>query len=546
MNDFVREGDGRSNLRTLLGIAVLALLYTAAGKLGISLVAVHRVAALVWAPSGLALAAVLLVGPRLWPGVFLGALIVDVWIGVPPAAAVGMAIGNTLQALLGGYLLRRFGDFRWAFERLRHVLVLVVGAAGVSTLVSATLGVLCLWLGGAVRTWPELAETWRAWWIGDVLGDLVIAPLLLSWARSSELRGSRAARTAEALALATLLGLVCYASFYRPFGPSHTYEPAYLLFPLFVWAALRFELRGASLATASVCALAIGGTAHGLGTFARADLAHSFFAQQTFFGCAALTPLVVAGAMMDRARAIRVQETFVATVSHDLKNPLNTISMSAQALRRRLPEEPVCQHLHVVQRSIDRMLRIIADLLDTSAIEHGQLAVEPKAEDARALLDDALELLRPLASAKGQTLLAEVPEGAEVFCDRERVLQVLSNVIGNAIKFSPEGARIEITVRREPHVVCFAVRDEGPGVEAAEQRHVFERYRHASHASGGGSGLGLFIAKGIVEAHGGQIWLKSRLGAGSTFYFTLRLSETSAAPEGDRARRSSWAAHPQR
>jgi signal transduction histidine kinase len=238
-------------------------------------------------------------------------------------------------------------------------------------------------------------------------------------------------------------------------------------------------------------------------------------------GCAALTPLVVAAVTMDRDRAIRTQEAFLATVSHDLKNPLNALLMSAELLRRKLSDERVQKHYQVLSRSVDRMMQLIRRLLDASAIERRRLTLDRKPEDARALVDETLEFLRPLATIKSVTLQVQPGEPAEALCDRDRILQVLSNLIGNAIKFSPEEGVITVKTERSRHSVCVSIHDNGPGIEAGELRQVFERYWHAKSAAGGGTGLGLFIAKGIVEAHGGRIWVESTLGEGSTFYFTL-------------------------
>jgi signal transduction histidine kinase len=517
-----------------LGILVLAILYTGVAKLGLSLDAVSGFATLVWPSTGLALAALLLFGSALWPGVLLGAWAVNVWAGAPVVVALGLAIGNTLEALLGAYVMRRLARFERTFDSLRHVLGLILGAAGASTLVSATIGVTTLCLGGIVRSAPQAVETWRAWWVGDILGDLVVAPLLLTWIGTPRVPRPTPARVAEAVALAASLAAASYATFLRQWMPVYPFGWPYVLFPLFVWAGLRFELRGASLATALVSALAIWGTAQGFGAFAGTSLAASLLALQTFMGCAAITPLVVAGATMDRARAMRAQETFVATVSHDLKNPLNALLWSGEALLRRPTEEGVKKHHQILRRSADRMMRLITDVLDASSIERGLLPLEPRPESTEALVTEALDLVRPLAVAKKLTLDARRIEALEVQCDRGRVLQVLSNVIGNAIKFSPEQATIAVAVESHQDGARFSIRDAGPGIRSEDLPHVFDRYWHAKASSGGGSGLGLFIAKGVVEAHGGRIWIETVFGKGTTVHFTLPVNEPAPRTRNDR------------
>jgi integral membrane sensor domain MASE1 len=297
----------RGNLDLVAKIAAVALLYTIVGKLGLMLDAVSGFATLVWPASGLALAALLLFGNRLWPGVWLGAFIVNLWTGAPWLVAVAIAAGNTLEAVIGSHVFRRWAEFDGRFDRLRHVAGLIVPAAMLSTLASATVGVASLAFAGVVSA-HAIVPTWRAWWIGDVLGDLLVAPLLLTWARPATVV-LKPLRRAELVLLGAALVGASLAVFFRPrTSVVFPLEGPYILFPLFIWAAVRFELRGAATATVLASAFAIWGTVVGRGPFARASLAESLLALQTFMGCAALTPLVVGGAISDRARLQREAE----------------------------------------------------------------------------------------------------------------------------------------------------------------------------------------------------------------------------------------------
>ena len=499
---------------------LLALLYVAAGSLGLHLDAVSGFATLVWPCTGLALAALVRFGLRLWPGVLAGALVLNLWTGASPAVALGIALGNTLEAIIGAMILRRAIGGSGALGGLRQVLGLLV-AAIVPTLVSASIGVAALGAGGVVQSMHQAIATAQAWWVGDVLGALVVAPLLLAWSRRPERSERRGRRRVEASGLALGLGLACLLVFSRAPAPSYVVQSEYLLFPLFAWAALRFELRGASLATAAVSAIAVYATYCGTGPFVRLELSTGLLALQAFMGCAAITTLVVAGVTMDRARAVRAQDTFVATLSHDLKNPLYALSLSGESLQLAQPSAPVDKHVRVLKRSVERMLRLVTDLLDVAAIERGKLRVEPRPENLRALVDEAAELLRPLAAAKGVALAVDVGGPVDVACDRERILQVLSNVLGNAVKFSPANTTVRVAIGRREQDVVVAVRDHGPGIPHRDLRRVFDRHWHAEASAGGGSGLGLFIAKGIVDAHGGTIWADSELGEGTTFHIAL-------------------------
>ncbi|KYF48015.1 hypothetical protein BE08_19910 [Sorangium cellulosum] len=236
-------------------------------------------------------------------------------------------------------------------------------------------------------------------------------------------------------------------------------------------------------------------------------------------------------------RAIRTRDDFLAVVSHDLKNPLSAILTAAALLMKTLPvsEQGACDRrkAEIILLAAQRMLRLIGDLLDVAALEAGRLSMEKRRHEAGALVHDAIEMEQALATQKGQVLGSSICGGGsvEVLCDRERVLQVFANLIGNAIKFTAEGG--VITVRAEPRgdEVLFGVSDTGVGIHPDELPRVFDRFWQVAETARLGTGLGLTIAKGIVEALGGRIWAESQLGAGATFFFTLPL----APPEGSAA-----------
>jgi PAS domain S-box-containing protein len=229
--------------------------------------------------------------------------------------------------------------------------------------------------------------------------------------------------------------------------------------------------------------------------------------------------------------ALRARDDIVAIVSHDLKNPLFAIAMATHALELTVQrEEPrpevrsrMLNTVHGIADATSAAGRLISDLLDVAKIEAGGFSVETNAEEPASLAEEALTSLEPAASTKAIHLKLTAPPGLPaVEADRPRVLQILSNLLGNAIRFTPEGGVIEVDLREaESGDVLFAVRDTGIGIAEAALPHVFDRYWQARAASREGTGLGLSIAKGIVEAHGGRIWAESRLGGGSTFFFTL-------------------------
>jgi len=237
-----------------------------------------------------------------------------------------------------------------------------------------------------------------------------------------------------------------------------------------------------------------------------------------------------AGLAIDNARlygqaqeAVRAREEVVAIVSHDLKNPLNAILMSAGLLRRSSADlVRVHQQADAIERSVHRMRSLVRDLLDLARLEAGRFTLDRQSHAVGPLATEALALLQPLAQQKGLLLETDtVPAGtARALCDRERVLQVFSNLVGNAIAFTPQGGRVTVQARANDSEIAFSVADTGPGIPPDEQRLVFDRF-WKSRSSRQGTGLGLSIAKGIVEAHGGRIWVESRQGEGALFLFTL-------------------------
>ena len=225
-------------------------------------------------------------------------------------------------------------------------------------------------------------------------------------------------------------------------------------------------------------------------------------------------------------RAIHAREEILALVSHDLRNSLGVIRLSAEVISG-LPlsgaaGDRQADKVGRIQRAVRQMETLIRDLLDAAAIEAGRLAVEPALLEVPLLVDEAVQLMQPVAFEKSLRLEAHLDgELPPILADRGRLLQVFSNLVGNAIKFTVAGGDIRIGARATADELLFDVDDTGPGIAEEALPHVFDRYWQASHARRSGAGLGLYIVKGIVEAHGGRVWVESRLGVGSTFRFSV-------------------------
>jgi len=545
-------------IHDLAVIALLATVYVAAGRLGLVISAVGGFATPVWAPTGLSLAALLFFGLRLWPGVALGALLVNLWAGATAGVALAISAGNTLEALLGAYALRRIPGFDPELSRLKDVLALVVLAAGLSSVVSATVGVSTLFLSGLLPK-DQLVQTWRVWWVGDVVGDIVVAPVLMAGPGLLEVLRDRR-RLWEAFGIALLLIVLGQLVFWlEPATPLHLAVLPVSFFPLLAWAALRFGPGGGAAATFLASVVAIWGTASGTGPFAYRTLAEKLTVLQSFMASMAATTLVIAAVTTERRRAERAlreahdelearvqqrtaelseailaRDQMLGVVAHDLRNPLAGAQFAAAAIVRVLPDDaPARQAALTVELALQRATRLIRDLLDVTRLKGGTLLFERRPLSAGQLVVEVSDTLTQLASESALELQVDVERGLPpVLANSERLFQVFSNLVENAAKFTPSGGRVQIAARRDEQNVRFSVADTGAGITAEDVPHLFERFWQGRPTDRRGAGLGLAIAKGIIDAHGGRIWVESTPGHGSTFYFTIPIVTASDGPGG--------------
>jgi signal transduction histidine kinase len=286
-------------------IAGLAAIYVFAARLGLSFDPLAGFATLVWPPTGIALAALLLFGLRLWPGVFLGAAIANLLTGASPGVALGIGIGNSAEAVVAAYLLQRIPSFLITLESGRSAIALIVIGGLLSTTISASIGVLALGAGGVVAT-AAISETWRAWWVGDMVGAVLVTPLILVWSRAPLARF--AGRLVECLVLAVAVGVVSFLSFFGDIPQlARLAAPFYhldLILAVMIWAAVRFGQRGAATTSVFLSAVAITATVSGHGPFDLPDLHEGLLSLQTFMAILGATFLFLGGTIAERQRAL--------------------------------------------------------------------------------------------------------------------------------------------------------------------------------------------------------------------------------------------------
>ncbi len=228
---------------------------------------------------------------------------------------------------------------------------------------------------------------------------------------------------------------------------------------------------------------------------------------------------------LERIRAddvVASRDDFLGMVSHDLRNLLGGIALSASVVLKRTADEPTKNEAARIQRYTAKMTRLVGDLVDAVSMEAGRLSIIPKPQDAEGLLHDVVETFRGLAAPKGITItLQPLPPLEPVSMDVERIHQVLTNLLSNALKFTPRGGAVEVVAAPAGDQVRFSVHDTGPGIDPESSTKIFDRFWQSAPGDRRGLGLGLYISRNIVEAHGGKIWFEPRKGGGSSFHFTL-------------------------
>jgi signal transduction histidine kinase len=408
-------------------------------------------------------------------------------------------------------------------------------------MISATIGVASLYSAGLVQQ-SKLIETWRTWWVGDAIGAMLVAPAILVWAKRPRLRPS-ARRVGEAAMLVLGVVIASILVFIEPItslnGPL---SQAYVFFPLLMWAAIRFGQRGSVTATVAVSAVAVIGTVLGRGPFIQPTLHESLLALQTFMGITAATFLVLGGSVSERERyeeelrsardiataANRAKAQFLAVMSHELRTPLNAIAGYADILSLGVPGPLTQKQDDAVARirsNQQHLLSLIDDVLSFAKIEAGTTSINSRPVLICEALDSLEPLMRPDLVRHELTFIWNGCDPAlSVLADPVKLRQILLNVLGNAIKFTPSQGRIELSVLRNTNRVLIRVADTGIGIAADMIDRVFEPFFQVQAGTTreySGVGLGLAIARDFAKAMGGDIEMESTPGKGSVVTIEL-------------------------
>ncbi|HEX9120005.1 MAG TPA: MASE1 domain-containing protein, partial [Terriglobales bacterium] len=314
---------GRKRRRTFQLFGVFAA-YVLAGKIGLAVPFTSGNVSPLWPPAGVALAAMLIFGSRIWPAVALGAFIVNFFTEIPHVAAAGIAVGNTVGPLCGAWSLRQLPRFQFSLTRLRDVLGIGILGAFCGTAVSATVGTGFLFLTG-VNAWSGFPSAWLMWWLGDAMGVLIVTPLVLTFTGLMSIRQGR--QLVELACL--LLGAVGSAlvMFDPRLGLMRAEVFAFGVFPFVLWGALRFEAAGAAVVSFLISVIAVLGTAHGFVPLIKGNPLENAILLQSFLGVISVSGMVLAAVVAERAQLIREQS---AQEALDLRNKISLLSRAVE------------------------------------------------------------------------------------------------------------------------------------------------------------------------------------------------------------------------
>jgi signal transduction histidine kinase len=508
--------------------------YFVAGTLGLKLAYVHQSATAVWLPTGVAFAALMWCGCRAWPLIMVGAFLVNLVNSGSVPASIGIAAGNTLEALVAAILIRRFSGGLEAFDSPKRIFLFVVVVA-VACTVGASGGlatVMAFGLGDVSR--PSMI--WLTWWLGDAIGAIIGGPLIILWLRQWRLEW-KDCDCIEAMLLivsAVMVGLVVFES---RFGGANAHYPLeFICPPIVLWAALRFGRRETVLVNFVMLGIALHGSVHGSGPFARADPNESLLLLQCYMAATSIISLVVAAVVDERKRlqAELVQrakdldrsnkelEQYAYVASHDLQEPLRMIASYSHLLNRRYRgklDAKADEFLSYIELNVHRMEEFIKGLLEYSRVTNSEgtnqiVQLNDVLQDAQGNLANAIQ--------KAQAVITHDPMPT-VRCNRLEIRQVLQNLLANALKFrGKDSPAIHVAIRKMEREWIVSVKDNGIGIEQQYAGRLFEMfYRIHSASEYPGAGIGLAVCKKVVERHGGRIWFESVPGQGATFYFSL-------------------------
>lgn len=499
----------------------VCFIYFFSGNLGLSLGSINGFATLIWMPTGFALAALLLGGYRMWPAIFFSAFFLNATHGASLSPALGIALGNTLEAVIATYILIRFVHFRNAIDRASDILGLIFLAAPTGAFISATIGTLSLLFSHTIHT-SSVSLTWTYWILGDFLSASLFAPFLLIWYTFHSFKKLSPSRLIEGIVVITFITICGLIILF-------TQSLTYIIFPPLIMLALRFDQRTVITTIILLTSFATAATAHEFGPFVMERLQNSLLYLQTFTGVVGITTFILAVITNEKKQLEQRKDEFISIASHELKIPITSMSIFLQLLQKHNQEREDEQSVDLINKTTKQMRKItnlIGDLLDISKMQIGKFELKKEKIIIDDLIHDVVDNMRDIITT--HKIVIEGKSKKKVYVDRERINQVLTNLLNNAAKYSPNASKIRVKIRVTRQVALIQVTDFGIGIAKRDQQKIFERFFRVEGSDEKiypGFGIGLYITEKIIRLHNGILWVESIKNQGSTFSFSLPLTK---------------------
>ena len=535
-----------ADLEKLAWIVGVAIIYFAGGKLGLYFASFTASSSSVWPPTGIAFAAMLLLGYQIWPGIFLGAFFVNLATTGAVFSSLGIATGNTLEAVVAVYLAMRYANGRKLFEHAQDFFKFA--ALGMlAAAISAIIGVTSLALGGLAH-WNEFVRIWLTWWLGDVGGFLLFAPFPILWIEnprwSSDHR--RLLESSVTLAAIALFGVLVFAG---AIPGIENYPIGFICIPILVWSAFRFGQREAATAIFILTVSAEWGMMRGHGPWARfANEISSFIIPQAFMMTMAVMTMTLAAVVWERKRAEqdanearnqaeaanRAKDQFLAMLGHELRNPIAALASAVRVLQHGdVRSQQSARLLEIMVRQSGHLARMVDDLLDVERLTAARrITLNRRPVNLAECARDCVTALRLREEYAEHNITLRI-EDTWIDGDPDRVAQILTNLLSNACKYTRAEGKIVLSIRSESDRAVICVEDDGDGIPADLLPRVFDLFVQGDQLADrhrGGLGLGLTLVRRLSQLHGGTVEAHSN-GPGHGSMFTVRLPRLEKVPE---------------
>ncbi len=553
-------------------IILVAVVYFLSAYLGIILAFRETYTSPVWPPVGVGLAMIILMGPRTWPGIMIGSLIsyllvfwlTNITFGTGAIlASTLISTGNTLEIIIGYYLLKKFVDLNDPFQKTNHTFIFLVVSLGMC-LIGSSIGTYSLYLNHQIQE-DQLLQKWFFWWIPNVASVLLFTPFILSWTRGFKMKLTKR-HLAEILVF--ILLLIAFGALLSLGKLASTMEKAmpFLAIPFLLWLSFRFNLQTSMSGILFTALSAIYFTTiTGSGPFVLNSNENSIILLQVFIGVISITTLVLSSTVYERSQAqatiqkfydtleTKIRErtkalndeiifrkrteqklkimnlqlskanieldNFVYRVSHDLRAPVASVLGLANLARNEKNPAMILEYFNMVEKTAGQQDNFIKDILNIS--RNARLGIERKKISFKELIDETLDQLKYTDKNKMTDTRVNVSGNVPFFSDPHRIQVIFNNLISNSIRYSNgKSPVIDITIDIDPDHANIIVRDNGIGIDKKHHKKIYDMFYRATD-NNAGSGLGLYIVKESIDKLHGSIALESELGKGTTFNLVI-------------------------